>query len=234
MILSRSNHMNICSYAMKMGNRKTHYARTSYLFSINSLKRNCLLHQKGLKEIDNGNIDSYRYQQSIRCLNVFSCALKEYSTNIYLLTREYDKLKNRKKFDISLSTKLVEAHLNENQIEEATEVLLLTRKNIKHFYIKSSVVKLYIDKCIELNRLEEAKNCIQNEVIYPVNGRILASTLIDLSIALSENGWHESAIYLIKSLEGSKILNDRRTKEFPRILNYYVQKCDHPRLQGDV
>ena len=182
---------------------------------------------------DSKNINRYRHIQSIRCLNVFSYAMKKYTSDVNLL-QEYETLKIQKKFDISLSSKVVEAHINENQIEQANKVLALTRDNIRHFYIKSSVVKLYIDKCIELNRLNEAKSCIQNEVINPVEGRILASTLIDLSIALSENGCHESAIYLIKSVEVSKILNDRRNKEFPRILNYYVQKNDYPRLQGDV
>ena len=83
-----------------------------------------------------------------------------------------------------------------------------------------------------MNLLSEAINCIQREVNGPNDARVLASTLIDLSIALAESGRHEDAISLIKGVNVSKIFNDRKNKEFNRFLDYCAQKGDDHRLQG--
>ena len=128
---------------------------------------------------------------------------------------------------------LVESYIKSNKFDEANQVIEETRKNVKHYYIKSNVIELYIDECIKLNLMKEAKNCIKNEVVAPKGARILASTLIDLFIKLSENGEKEDAICMIKSVETSKIFNDRRDKEFTRVLRYYVEKSDDFRLQGN-
>jgi hypothetical protein len=143
-------------------------------------------------------------------------------------------MKKTGKFDIALSNKLIESYINQNQLTEANAVILSTRNEIKHFYVKGSTVKAYVDMCINSNRLRDAEKFIYDEVTVPKGGKIFASTLSDLSIAFAEHGWHNDALLLLEKVDGSKILTDRQTKEFVKILNYYAEHDDNLRLQGDV
>ena len=122
MSLTRSKHMNMHSLILQMGsNTKTYSTSTSCFILTNTPETNSLLLQKRLKVFDSKNINRYRHIQSIRCLNVFSYTMKKYTSDVNLL-QEYETLKIQKKFDISLSSKVVEAHINENQIEQANKV----------------------------------------------------------------------------------------------------------------
>ena len=217
----------------KMSYRINHLAshNFSYIHVLKTRKRNHLMQHKFLETFDGDSLQSF---QPKRYFNIYSYVSKEYSNSLHSLKQNYDNLKSRNEFKTRLSSMLVESYIKSNQLEEANKVIEETRKNVKHYFIKSDVIKIYIDKCIELNIMNEAKNCIQNEVVGPKDAKILPSTLIDLSLAMSENGHHDDAIRLIKSVKVSKILNDRRDKEFARILGYYVEKCDHLRLQGIV
>ena len=172
-------------------------------------------------------------QRNIQSLLDKSKANK-YSTNSGELFKEYSKMKKIGKFDIALSNKLIEAYINQNKLTEANEVILSTRNEIKHFFVKGTTVKAYVDICINSNRLREAENFINQEVTIPKEGKIFASTLSDLSIAFAENGWHKDALLLLKKVDRSKILTDRQRKEFAKILNYYVEHDDNLRLQGDA
>ena len=219
-----------CYQAMKTQLLSYSHAKSSHVEFMNTSKRNNLLPTKSQKVLDFNVINNSKIKAR-QYLSIFSSNPKEYS-NIHSLKQQYDSLKSKQKFDISLSSKLVVSYINENLLDDANEVIERTRLDIKHFFIKSSVIKLYIDKCIELNLLSKAINCIQREVNGPKDARVLASTLIDLSIALAESGRHEDAISLIKSVNVSKIYNDRKNKEFSRFLDYCAQKGDEHRLQG--
>lgn len=154
------------------------------------------------------------------------------STTSSELFNEYSKMKKTGKFDIALSNKLIESYINQNQLTEANAVILSTRNEIKHFYVKGSTVKAYVDMCINSNRLRDAEKFIYDEVTVPKGGKIFASTLSDLSIAFAEHGWHNDALLLLEKVDGSKILTDRQTKEFVKILNYYAEHDDNLRLQA--
>ena len=220
-----------CYQAMKTQLLSNSCAKSSHIEFMKTSKRNNLLPTKSQTLLDCNVINSYSKIKARQNLSIFSYNPKEH-TNIHSLKQQYDSLKSKQKFNISLSSKLVVSYINENLLDEANEVIERTRLDIKHFFIKSSVIKLYIDKCIELNLLSKAINCIQREVNVPKDARVLASTLIDLSIALAESGRNEDAISLIKSVKVSKIFNDRRDKEFNRFLDYCAQKGDEDRLQG--
>ena len=60
-------------------------------------------------------------------------------------------------------------------------------------------------------------------------GKIFASTLIDLSIAMAENGWHEEALNLLRSTDQAKVLTLRKgwSSDSSRLLAHYVEKEDN-------
>ena len=215
----------------KMSYRINHLAshNFSYIHILKTRKRNHLMQHKFLENCDGDSLQSF---QPKRYFNLYTFYSKEYSNSLHSLKQNYDNLKSRNEFNTRASSMLVESYIKSDQLEEANKVIEETRKHIKHYFIKSDLIKMYIDKCIELNIMNEAKNCIQNEVVGPKDAKILPSTLIDLSLAMSENGHHDDAMCLIKSVKVSKIFNDRRDKEFARILGYFVEKCDHLRLKG--
>ena len=167
------------------------------------------------------------------CLNHYNHNV-ENSKNVKDLILKYAKLKKSNKFDVSLSSKLIEAYIKEGQLEDAKTVIQSTRKEIKHFFVKATIVKLYIDKCIETHQLKEAKKFISQEVNQPKDGKIFAASLADLSIAFADHGWHEDVLDILNQTETSKILNDRQRKEFSRILTHYVDQEDLTHLEGKL
>lgn len=190
-------------------------------YARNNLKCRCIANKCVLQEAN--------VQSLIKISNV-----QKYSTHSSEIFEEIKSLKGKGKDYIALNNKLIESYINENELEKANGVILSTRKHIKHFFIKSTAVKQYIDVCIKNNRLKDAEKFIHQEVSLPKDAKILASTIIDLAIAFADNGLHKDALCLLENIDHSKIYLDRQKKESSRILDYYVEINDNVRLQGDV
>ena len=130
--------------------------------------------------------------------------------------------------------KAIETCLQDEKLDEASNIIKSTRKFVKHFFIRATLITQYINIFIKNERLHDAIVFIQEEVNVPKEGRIYASTLIDLAIALEEQNSHKDAMELLENIDSSKILNDRRTKDFSRLLSYYVDNKDSSKLQGNA
>ena len=176
--------------------------------------------------------------------NLFKAKQIYSSTGIYLNVKKYKAnnninqhqgLKTQNKLTKNEKTqKAIETCLQDENLDEASKIIKSTRKFVKHFFIRATLITQYINIFIKNKRLHDAIVFIQEEVNMPKDGRIYASTLIDLAIALEEQNSHKDAIELLENIDSSKILNDRRTKDFSRLLSYYVDKKDSSKLQGNT
>ena len=161
---------------------------------------------------------------------------KQYPSNAKDLQKRFTKLQSQKQFDSALSSKLIEAYVNEGRIEEANKVITSTRKIYKNFIVDPMVIKWYVDSCIKNALVKKAQEFIHEEVTMGTSTKIFGSTLIDLCIAMAEHGWHEDALKLLRGTTPEKILTLRKgwSSDSSRLLAYYVEKEDSLRLQGDV
>ena len=176
--------------------------------------------------------------------NLFKIKQIYSSTGVCVNVKNYKAIKNTSQHqELKIQSKLtknektqkaIEKCLQDEKLDEASNIIKSTRKFVKHFFIRATLITQYINIFIKNKRLRDAIVFIQEEVNMPKEGRVYASTLIDLAIALEEQNSHKDAMELLENIDSSKILNDRRTKDFSRLLSYYVDNKDSSKLQGNA
>ena len=161
---------------------------------------------------------------------------KKYPSKTKDLQKRFTELKGKQKCDSRLSSELIEFYINEGQYQAVDQVIKSTRELNKNFVVQPMVIKWYVDSCIKNNRLGEAEKIILNEVNMRANTKIFASTLIDLSIALADRGWHEKALDILQNTPEKQILTLQKgiSPDSSRLLAHYVEKEDVDRLRGNV
>ena len=147
--------------------------------------------------------------------------------------KEFKKLEVERKYNSSLSSNLIGVYIDQCQFERS---LHRARKVNQKFVLEPTVIKWYVDQCIKNNVLKKAQYLLDEEVNRNPSGKAFASTFIDLSIAMAERGWHEEALNSLRRMVRAKVLILRKGwfADSSRLLNYYTDKGDNIRLQGDI
>lgn len=155
------------------------------------------------------------------------------SVQVEELEKEFKTLKVNRKYNSSLSSKLIQAYIDQCQFEKAKDVIKSTRKFDQKFVLEPMLIKWYVDQCIKNNVLKKAQYLLDEEVNKNPGGKAFASTFIDLSIAMAERGWHEEALNSLRRMVRAKVLTLRKGwfADSSRLLKYYTEKGDYKRLQ---
>ena len=220
------------------------YIPTNKVFPVNCQHfTSCANVSKAFRPVSNHNIFMNYAIRDEKIYNLLTTKIYS-STGLYVNVKNYkainnidqhQELKTKNKLTKNEKTqKAIEICLQDEKLDEASKIIKSTRKFVKHFFIRATVITQYINIFIKNKRLHDAIVFIQEEVNMPKDGRIYASSLIDLVIALEEQNSHKDAVELLENIDSSKILNDRRTKDFSRLLSYYVDKKDSSKLQGNA
>ena len=219
------------------------YIPTNKVFPVNCQHfTSCANVSKAFRPVSNQDIFMNYAIRDEKIYNLVTTKQIYSSTGLYVKNYkainnidQHQELKTKNKLTKNEKTqKAIEICLQDEKLDEASKIIKSTRKFVKHFFIRATVITQYINIFIKNKRLHDAIVFIQEEVNMPKDGRIYASTLIDLAIALEEHNSHKDAMELLENIDSSKILNDRRTKDFSRLLSYYVDKKDSSKVQGNA